>query len=81
MKRAARPVILATVTGRSVALRAVDNGSGLDLAGVRRLALDAGLEPQGTARSCFLGLSSLPDLEALAEYRGIVVQRTGRAAS
>ena len=82
MKRPARPVILASVRGRTVALRAVDNGSGLDLAGVRRLALDAGLEPQGTARSCFIGLSSLPDLEAYCEsMTNVVVQRVGRVTT
>jgi hypothetical protein len=80
MKRPARPVILASVRGRTVALRAVDNGSGFDLAAVRRLAIDAGLDPQGTTRSCYIGLSDLLDLEALAEFRNVVVQRVGRSS-
>jgi hypothetical protein len=79
MKRTPRVVILATVTGRSVALKSVSNGSAFGPAEVRRLALDAGLDPQGTSRSCYIGLSALDDFEALAEHRGIVVQRVGQA--
>jgi hypothetical protein len=74
-------VIFATVRGRTVGLKSGDNGSAFTLADVRRLAVDAGLDPQGTERSCYIGLSALPDLEAIAEHRGIVVVRISRAAS
>ena len=78
MKRPARVVIIATVTGRTVSLKSVRNGSGYGPAEVRRLAVDAGLDPRTTPSSCYIGLSALPDLEALAEFRGIVVQRSTR---
>jgi len=81
MKRSPRVVIVATVTGRTVGLKSVTNGSAFGPADVRRLALDAGLDPRTTPSSVVIGLSRLPDLEALAEFRGIVVQRTGRVAS
>ncbi len=78
MKRPPRPVILADVKTSVVALRAVDNGSGFLGCDVRALALAAGLEPRFTTSTVWIGLSELLDLEALAEYRGVVVQRTGR---
>ena len=81
MRRTPRVVILATVTGRTVGLKSVTNGAGFGPADVRRLAVDAALDPRTTPSSVVIGLSRLPDLEALAEYRGIVVQRVGRVTS
>jgi hypothetical protein len=81
MRRAPRVVIVATVTGRTVGLKSADNGSSFGPADVRRLAVDAGLSPQGTARSVYIGLSALPDFEAASEHAGYVVVRTGRGSS
>jgi hypothetical protein len=44
-------------------------------ADIRALALSAGLQPRHTPRTTFVGLSDLPDLEALCEHRGVVVTR------
>jgi hypothetical protein len=70
-----RAVVIATIRGRTVALSAAQNGAGLTNTDVRALAVSAGLKPRHTPRTTFVGLSELPDLEALCEYRGVVVQR------
>jgi hypothetical protein len=69
-----RAVVIATIKGRTVALSAAQNGV-LTNTDVRALAVSAGLQPRHTPRTTFVGLSELPDLEALCEYRGVVVQR------
>jgi hypothetical protein len=76
-RRHARAVVVADVRRRVVALRAVDNGSGFGFADVGRLVLSAGVTPRAAGSGYLIGLSELPDVEALAEYRGVVVQRTG----
>lgn len=73
-----RPVILADIRGRTVVLSPVDNGSGLTVADVRALCTAAALEPTTTVRSTFLPVAQLPDLEAMCQHRGVVVQRRKR---
>lgn len=75
MKRPDRRVVIATIRGRTVALAAVLDASGFTNSDVRSLCVTAAIEPRTTAHATFIGLSELPDLEALCEVRGVVVVR------
>jgi len=78
MKKApARRVVIADVRGRTVYLKPVDNGSGMSLADVRALVTSAALLPHTTPTSTLIGLSELPDFEAMCQVAGVVCQRTG----
>ena len=76
-----RQVVLAVITGRTVRLEPVDNGAGLTTMRIRALATAAAIEPRCTARSTLIGLRRLPDFEAMAELRGVVVQRIDRTTT
>jgi hypothetical protein len=78
MTRPARPVITASVRGRTVALRAVTNASGWTRYDVERLVTSAGLFPRTASDAVFVGLSELPDVEAMAEHSGVIVVRMER---
>ena len=81
MKRAPRPVVVASIAGQVVRLAPIDNGAGWTPGMVADLATRAGLEPRRTRGATLIPLSSLPDLEAYAEFLGIVVQRSTRRTS
>lgn len=70
-----RAVVLAGIRGRVVRLVPVDNGSGTVLADVVALARAAALDPRVANGGALLPLRSLPDFEAMAETRGVVVVR------
>jgi len=70
-----RAVVLAGIRGRVVRLVPVDNGSGTVLADVVALAHAAALEPRVANGAALLPLRLLPDFEAMAETRGVVVVR------
>ncbi len=74
-----RAVVVASIRGRIVTLRPADNGSGFTSSDVVALATAAALLPRVTKGGVVIGLSMLPDFEAMAESRRVVVQRTGRA--
>lgn len=74
--RGRRRVVIADVRGRTVHLKPAQNGSGMSPADVRALATAAALVPHTTPSSTFIGLSALPDFEAMCEVSDVVVQRT-----
>lgn len=73
--RTPRPVVVVAIQGRVVRLAVIDNGAAYTYLDVAELCRTAGLEPRVSRGAVVIGLSSLPDLEALARIRGVVVQR------
>jgi hypothetical protein len=72
-------VILAhSVTPGTVRLTVAPNGYAASPSDIAALATAAALLPQSTPRGVWIKGSELPDLEAMCETRGVVVQRTGR---
>lgn len=65
------------VLGRNVRV-APAIGSPIGLHVVIGLCTAAAIEPSVVRDSCIVRLEQLPDLEALCEHRGVVVQRTRR---
>lgn len=76
MKIPPRPVVVVTVQGRTVRLTVANNGAAFTVDDVAQLARLAGLEPRVVRASLVvLPLSALPDFEAAAKVRRVVVQR------
>jgi hypothetical protein len=73
-----RAVVFADIRGRVARLVPIDNGSGYVLADVVALARAAALEPRVSNGAALLSLRSLPDFEAMAELKRVVVIRRAR---
>lgn len=76
--RPPRFVIVADVRGMVARLTVAANGSGRTTSDVASLARAAALEPRIARGAVLLPLRQLPDLEALCEWSGVIVQRRQR---
>ena len=75
MKRPPRPVVIVTVAGRLARLTVAANGSGYTLRDVVELARVAGIDARSARGAVLVPVRSLPDLEALARLRSVVIHR------
>lgn len=75
MKRPKRPVVAVSIRGSIARLAVVDNGSAYTTTDLVEIARATGAHPRLVVGAVLVPARSLPDVEALARVRGVVVQR------